>query len=103
MTPITDCMKKGDFEWTKAGTRAFEQIKQKMTKAHVLKLPAFDKFFEVSCDASQVGVGRVLSQDGHLVAYFSEKLNDTRKKYSPHDLEYYAIVQALRHWPSLFN
>ena len=80
MTPITDCMKKGNLNWTKAATCAFEQIKQKMTEAPVSKLPDFDKLFEVSCDASQVGVGGVLSQDGHLVAYFSEKLNDSRKK-----------------------
>ena len=72
MTPITYCMKKGDFSWTKAATRAFEQIKQKMTEALVLKLPDFDKVFEVSCDALQVGVGGVLSQDGHPVAYFSD-------------------------------
>ena len=88
-------MKKGDFNWTKAAARAFEQIKQKMTKAPILKLPDFDMVFEVSCDSSKVGIGGVLSQDGHLVAYFSEKLNDSHKKYSPYDLEFYAVVQAL--------
>ena len=91
-------MKKGDFNWTKATTRAFEQIKQKITEAPVLKLQDFDKVFEVNCDASQVGVGGVLSQNGHPVAYFSKKLNDSRKKYSAYDLEYYAVAQALHHW-----
>lgn len=43
MTPITDCMKKVEFNWIKAVARAFEQIKQKMTKAHILKLSNFAK------------------------------------------------------------
>lgn len=41
-TPITECLKKGEFTWTKAATQAFEQIKRKITKAHILRLPDFD-------------------------------------------------------------
>jgi len=33
-----------------------------------------------------------------LVAYFSEKLNDTRQQYFTYDEEFYAVVQALRYW-----
>lgn len=40
---------------------------------------------------------RVLSK-GHLVAFFSEKFNEARHKYSIKDREFYAIVQALRYW-----
>uniref|UniRef100_A0A2N9GJN6 Integrase catalytic domain-containing protein n=1 Tax=Fagus sylvatica TaxID=28930 RepID=A0A2N9GJN6_FAGSY len=43
-------------------------------------------------------IGGVLSQEHHPIAYFSEKLNDAKLKYSTYDKEFYVVVQALRHW-----
>ena len=43
-------------------------------------------------------IGGVLAQEGHLVAYFSEKLNDAKQKYSTYDKEFYAVIQALHYW-----
>ena len=43
-------------------------------------------------------VGGVLQQEGRPVAFFSEKLNEAKKKYSSYDLELYALVQSLRKW-----
>ena len=80
MSPITDCMKQGEFVWTKAAAKAFNEVKQKMTEAPVMRLPDFTKPFEVECDASGIGIGGVLSQERHLIAYFSEKLNDAKQK-----------------------
>lgn len=50
-----------------------------------------------------MGIGGMLSQEGHLVAYFSEKLNDVRQRYSTYNKEFYAIVQSLKQWSCLLD
>jgi len=98
MTPITDCLKSDEFNWSKRASKALQEIKQKMIEALVLRLSDFSKVIEVTCDASEIDIGGVLSQEGHPVTYFSEKLNDAKLKYSTYDQELYAVIQALRHW-----
>ena len=92
MSPITDCMKQ--WEFTKDATKAFKEVKQKMTKAPIMRLPNFTKPFEVECDASGIHIGGVLSQECYPIAYFSEKLNDAKQKYSTYDKEFYEIGRA---------
>ena len=78
--PITDLIRLEKFDWKKAAEKAFEELKRLMTEALVLRLPDFERVFEVACDASGVGIGGVLSQEGHPVEYFSEKLDDTKHR-----------------------
>ena len=53
-----------------------------MGQALVNKLPNFSKFFEVACDALHVGIGGVPSQEVYPISFYSEKLNDIRRRYS---------------------
>uniref|UniRef100_A0A151UIS7 Transposon Ty3-I Gag-Pol polyprotein n=1 Tax=Cajanus cajan TaxID=3821 RepID=A0A151UIS7_CAJCA len=54
--------------------------------------------FEWKCDASGIGIGVVLLQGGHLIAYFSEKLKGASLNYLTYDKELYALVRALQTW-----
>ncbi len=98
--PMLDTIKKVNqpFHWTEAAENSFQILKKKITERPILRLPDFNKLFQVRCDASGTAIGVVLSQEDRPVAYFSEKLNESRKKYSTYDKEFYAILQALKHW-----
>ena len=74
MAPITKYLKKNkEFQWSNAASQTFREIKVRMTEAPILRYPNFTKVFEIACDASSVGIGGVLSQEGHPIAFFSEK------------------------------
>jgi hypothetical protein len=86
------------FKWKEEEEKKFNILKENITKKTILVLPDFRKTFQVRCDTSEVAIGVVLSQDNRHVAYFSEKLNDTKKNYSTYDKAFYAIIQALKKW-----
>jgi hypothetical protein len=98
IAPITEYLKGHEFQWSEEAETSFQLVKQNMTKAPVLALLDFEKVFEVNYDASGVGIGGVLSQEGRLIAFFSDKLSGSKKNYSTYDLEFYPIVRSLKHW-----
>ncbi len=58
--------------------KTFETLKTILVKTLMLKLPDFDKDFEIHFDASNYVIGGVLMQDGRLVAFESKKLSETK-------------------------
>jgi hypothetical protein len=81
--PLTDLTKKYmRFIWTSECQEAFEKVKHALTNAPVLAPPELGKPFEVVSDASSVGLGAVLLQDGRPVAFESRKLSPAEQKYT---------------------
>jgi hypothetical protein len=95
-TPLSDLLKKNRrWEWMIDCQQAFEKLKTTVVSALVLGLPDFEKPFEVHIDASDRAIGGVLVQEGHPVAFESQKLNDAEHNYSTCEKEMTAVVHCL--------
>ena len=66
----------------------------------VLALPDFTKTFIIETDASDKGVGVVLLQEGHPIAYISRALGPKNQALSTYEKECPAILLAIDHWRS---
>lgn len=84
--------------WDASCQKAFEGIKLALTQAPTLKLPDFSKPFEVIADASVIGIGAVLLQEGHPIAYISRRLIPAEVNYTTTEQELLAVVHALNAW-----
>jgi hypothetical protein len=73
--PITSILKQKSFSWPAEAESAFKTLKSIMCSAPVLSLPDFAEPFEIETDACDTGVGAVLSQHGHPIAFLSKALS----------------------------
>jgi ribonuclease HI len=97
--PMTELLEKGKtFEWTPRREAGFQELKKRLTMTPVLTMPNIEKPFLIYCNASGKGLGCVLMQDDHVVAYASRQLRKHEEKYPTHDMELAAVVHALKIW-----
>nr|XP_028945303.1 uncharacterized protein LOC114819816 [Malus domestica] len=96
--PLTNMLKQGSFSWSTDSLKAFEALKQVLSTTSVLALPDFTKPFVVETDASGNGIGAILSQEGHPIAYLSKSLSGRTLQLFTYDKEMLAIVFAVQHW-----
>lgn len=90
------------FCWDDRAREAFTQLKKRFASAPILRQPDLSRQFIVEVDASDVGVGAVLSQQQegklHLCAYFSRRLSPAEQNYDIGDRELLAIKLTLEEW-----
>ena len=105
--PLTELTKKcapTQVIWTVQCEAAFQELKRLLCSAPILSSPDFDKPFILQTDASEYGVGAVLSQRDqhgrdHPFAYFSRKLLPREVRYSTVEKECLAIKLGMETFP----
>jgi hypothetical protein len=98
--PLINLLKKssGTYDWDEVCNEAFETLKGILVKAFVLKLPNFDKDFEIHSDASDFAIGGILVQNGRLMAFESKKLNETERRWLTHEKEMWVVIHCFETW-----
>ncbi|XP_010262237.1 PREDICTED: uncharacterized protein LOC104600803 [Nelumbo nucifera] len=95
--PLTNLLKKKAFHWDSTAEEAFVNLREALSSTSVLQLPNFDLEFTVECDASDTGIGTILQQQGHPVAFFSRKLADRHLKLPAYERELIGLAKAVQH------
>ncbi|GJR54474.1 putative reverse transcriptase domain-containing protein [Tanacetum coccineum] len=90
--------KNAPFVWGEEQEEAFVTLRRKLCETPILVLPDGTEDMVVYCDASYLGLGCVLMQRGKVIAYASRQLKKHEENYPTHDLEFAAVVLALKIW-----
>jgi hypothetical protein len=69
-----------------------------LTTAPILKVEDLNKDFTIFVDVSKEGLGVVLTQEGNVICYESQKLKEHERNYITHDLELAVVIHALNMW-----
>lgn len=102
--PLTLLTRKNQpFIWGTEQQRAFDSLKDKLTKPPVLAIFDPTKPCKLYTDASKDGIGATLTQisdddEEHVIEYFSRRLDIHQQNYSASELECLAVVEAIEHF-----
>ena len=96
MTRLT--RKEVKFDWDDRCEEAFQELRRRLTTAPILIVPDRGQGYTVYCGASKTRLGCVFMQSGRVVAYGSRQLKNHEQNYPTHDMEFAAVVFALKIW-----
>lgn len=92
------------FQWSSSAEEAFQNLKARFTSAPILRVPDPERQFVLEVDASDMGVGAILSQRAtdsqklHPCAFFSRRLTPAERNYDVGNRELLAVKLALEEW-----
>uniref|UniRef100_A0A0A9D2Z3 Integrase catalytic domain-containing protein n=1 Tax=Arundo donax TaxID=35708 RepID=A0A0A9D2Z3_ARUDO len=96
---VTELLKKDTFfVWTSEKEQSFQVLKEALVQAPVLALSDFSKQFTIETDACEYGIGAVLLQDGHPLAYLSKALGPRNRGLSTYEKESLVNLLAMEQW-----
>jgi hypothetical protein len=96
--PLTALLKKNSFTWTRVAGSSFSNLEDGHVHHSILALPDFTKTFVLECDASGKGIGVVLMQEDHPLAFTSKQLSERNMGKSIYEKEMLAILHVVDLW-----
>ncbi|GJS47997.1 putative nucleotidyltransferase, ribonuclease H [Tanacetum coccineum] len=97
--PLTKLMGKGEkFVWNEEREKSFEELKRRLVSSPVLTIHSRTCGYQIYSGASKKGLGSVLMQHGKVIAYASRQLKPYEVNYPTHNLEFTAVIFALKIW-----
>ena len=84
---LSKLLRKGvKFVWDDKCQSCFDQLKKILVEAPMLTQPTSGREYAMCGDASRIGLGCILMQDGKVVSYASKQLKPHEQNYPTHDL-----------------
>ena len=102
--PLTQLLRKpSEFKFEEPQIKAFNQLKDILTKEPILKIFDPNSTCELFTDASKIGIGAILcqrdsDQNLRVIAYYSKRLSPSQEKWHATDLESFALVDSVKHF-----
>jgi len=97
-TPLTTLLTCENFKWPPSAQLTFDQLKIAVSSTPVLRLPDFSIPFFPETNASSIGMGVVLTQKGHPIAFFSKAFSPKLLQASTYVRELATITVAVKKW-----
>ncbi|KAG0420195.1 Retrovirus-related Pol polyprotein from transposon opus [Dictyocoela roeselum] len=99
LIPLYDKLKRNNdkFTMTESDQKIVDDIINDIKRQETLFHPDINKPFNLKCDASNEGIGAILTQNKNLIGIYSKKFTKTEVNYTTCEKEALSIIMALQH------